>query len=230
MWALPRNWPGGPDLTRRALLRSGAALACAWAFSLAAQSPPGRDQLPLVRPDVAVGDEWVFRRTSAAGARLMRQSITAVAPDSISLKTEEAGSLDSSVAVHDRHWGLLASGFNDYRPALAYYVYPLYPGKRWGIDSAVSNFGAGQSGRIRGEGMAIGWEEIVVPAGRFAALRVEVTLETSDPGDAARVVRVREVHWLAAQALRAVRVQSEVEVAGEDVRRETVELMSFRIE
>ena len=99
-----------------------------------------------------------------------------------------------------------------------------------GIDSAVSNFGAGQSGRIRGEGMAIGWEEVVVPAGRFAALRVEVTLETSDPGDAARVVRVREVHWLAAQALRAVRVQSEVEVAGEDVRRETVELMSFRIE
>ncbi|MBL8383663.1 MAG: hypothetical protein JNM90_11330 [Burkholderiales bacterium] len=183
-----------------------------------------------MRPQVQPGDAWVYRRRGAGGERVLRQTVTAVSDGGISLRTEEPGSPDSSVTVHDRQWGLLGSGFNDYRPALAYYSFPLYPGKRWGIDSTVGNFGAGQSGRMRGEGRAIGWEEVTVPAGRFLALRIEVFIETADPGDDKRVLSVREEHWYARAVMRPVRVASVAGLAGEAPAAETVELVSYRLE
>ena len=191
---------------------------------------PRTDTGPLMRPAVQAGDEWMYRSTSGANSRAVRQSVTEVSEEAISLKTEQPGSPDSSIAVHDRQWGLLGSGFNDYRPALAYYSFPLYPGKRWGIDTAVGNFGAGQSGRMKGEGHAVGWEEVEVPAGRFLAMKVEISIDTADPGDPKRTLSVRETHWYARVTLRPVKVESEVTVAGAAPRRETVELLSYRIE
>jgi hypothetical protein len=237
---------------RRALLVSCVACACLRAPVAAPQGlplegspPPGpvpvkpapprqidpaTDTGLLLRPEVQTGDEWVYRRSTGTTSRVMRQTITGVNEQGMTLKTEDAGSPDSSVAVHDRNWGLLGSGFNDYRPALAYYSFPLYVGKRWGVDSNVSNFGAGQSGRMRGEGRAIGWETVVVPAGRFLAMKIEVSIETADPGDPQRTLMVRERHWYSRVVLRPVRVESETTIAGETPKSETVELMSYRIE
>jgi hypothetical protein len=191
---------------------------------------PRIDRSLVPRPLLQVGDAWDYRRGSGPDARLVRQSVTAVNPQGISLKTDVLGSGESSVVVYDRQWGLLGSGFNDYQPALAYYSFPLYPGKRWGIDSSVSNFGAGQTGRIKGEGQAIGWEEVEVPAGRFLSIKIEVTIETADPGDAGRTLAVRETHWYSRVTLRPVKVESRTEIAGEPTRVEITELISYRIE
>lgn len=215
---------------RHAPLWLGMALACA----AAAQAPRERearpDTSPIIRPAVQVGDQWLYRRSATRQSHALRQSVTGVSEQGIALKSEQPGSGESSVTVHDRDWGLLGSGFNDYRPALAYYVFPLYAGKRWGIDVAVGNFGAGQTGRMKGEGRAVAWETVEVPAGRFHVLRVELAIETSDPGDAKRRIVVKEVHWYAREVLRPVRVESETEVAGEAPRLETVELLSYRLE
>ena len=229
---------------RRTLLLGCVALASICSRSGVAQNKPGATDQPdpqgridpavdtglLVRPEPRVGDEWVYRRSTGRSSRLVRQSITGVNETGMTLKTEEPGSPDSSVTVHDRHWGLLGSGFNDYSPALAYYSFPLYSGKRWGLDSKVSNFGAGQSGRMKGEGHARGWETVEVPAGRFLAMKIEVTIETADPEDAKRTLVVRERHWYARAVLRPVRVESDTSIVGEAPRNELIELMSFRLE
>lgn len=185
---------------------------------------------PIIRPDVQEGDQWVYRRTGDGAPRALRQTVTRRVVQGISLLTELSDSADTTVTVYDRSWGLIGSGFNDYRPPLAYYSFPLYAGKRWGIDSEVSNFGAGQSGRMRGEGRAIAWEEVQVPAGRFLALRIEVRIDAADPGDAARTLAVTETHWYAREVMRPVRVVSESRVGAEAARSETIELLSYRIE
>ena len=235
---------------RRALRVLCVALACACAGEVAAQGlggappvqPPAKpapkpreidpaiDTGLLMRPAVQTGDEWIYRRSSGRSSRVMRQTLTGVNDKGMTLKTEDIGSQDSSVAVHDRDWGLLGSGFNDYNPALAYYSFPLYAGKRWGIDSSVSNFGAGQSGRMKGEGRALGWETVEVPAGRFLAMKIEVRIETADPGDPQRTLLVREQHWYSRVTMRPVRVESEAVIAGEAPRSETIELVSYKID
>jgi hypothetical protein len=191
---------------------------------------PRIDRSLVPRPLLQVGDAWDYRRGSGADARLVRQSVTAVNPQGISLKTDVQGSGESSVVIYDRQWGLLGSGFNDYQPALAYYSFPLYPGKRWGIDSRVSNFGAGQTGRIQGEAQAVDWEEVEVPAGRFLTIKIEVAIQTADPGEPGRTLSVRETHWYSRATLRPVKVESRTEIAGEPARVEITELLSYRIE
>ncbi len=185
---------------------------------------------PITRPLVREGDGWLYRRQSGSTTVLMRQRVTALTEDGISLITEVAGSVDTATAVYDRQWGLLGSGYNTYTPALAYYAFPLYPGKRWRIDSRVNNFGADQSSRIEGEGSAAGFEEVETPAGRFFAMKVIVELDTIDPGDAARTLRVRETHWYAREILRPVKVESVTQVAEEAPRQETIELVRFRLD
>ena len=234
----------------RALLVLCVVLACAYAGGAAGQGlegsppvqpppkpPPKPRQIDpaidtglVMRPDVQTGDEWIYRRSSGRNSRMMRQTLTGVNEKGMTLKTEDIGSQDSSVAVHDRDWGLMGSGFNDYSPALAYYSFPLYAGKRWGIESSVSNFGAGQSGRMKGEGRAVGWETVEVPAGRFLAMKIEVKIETADPGDPQRTLVVSEQHWYARAIMRPVRVESEATIAGEAPRSETIELVTYKID
>lgn len=192
--------------------------------------PANANTGPVTRPQVRVGDEWIYRRGQGGTRALIRQRVTQVTEEGISLQTEAAGSIDASTAVYDRQWGLRASGFNTYTPALNYYAFPLYPGKRWRIESTVDNFGAGQASRIAGEGVAAGFELVDTQAGQFVALKVLIELDTSDPGDAARRVKVRETHWYARDILRAVRVESATQIGTEAPQRETVELLRFKLE
>ena len=191
---------------------------------------PAENLGPITRPLVRAGDEWIYRRVSGSSSTLLRQRVTHIDFDGISLSSELAGSPDTTTAVYSREWGLLGSGYNTYAPALAYYSFPLYPGKRWRIDSAVSNFGAGQTGRIEGEGVALGFEEVETAAGKFMTLKVLATFETGDPGDAAYRVKVRETHWYAREILRTVRVESETQAGSDAPRRETIELVKFKLE
>ncbi len=188
-----------------------------------------RSTAPVPRPDVRQDDEWLYRRSAGAISNVFDQKVVQVTETGISLRTQVRGSIESSTTVHDRQWGLLGSGYNDYLPALAYYAFPLYPGKRWRIDSEVSNFGAGQRVRIHGEGQAVGFEEVRVPAGAFWAMRLQLDLETVDPGDAARTVKVRETHWYGREVMRPVKVEAVIEAAGAPPRTETTDLLDFRL-
>ncbi|HEX4325383.1 MAG TPA: hypothetical protein VH105_01115 [Burkholderiales bacterium] len=191
---------------------------------------PRADTGPIVKPPVHAGDSWIYRRSDGKSSMVMRQTAAKVTDEGIALRTELARSADSSTALYDREWGLLASGYNDYRPVLRYYAFPLYAGKRWSINSAVSNFGAGQTSRVKGEAWATGWEQVEVPAGKFLALKIEIDIETVDPGSPQRVLRVRETHWYARTVLRPVKVESHAVVGDAAPTGEVIEMLSYRME
>ena len=67
-------------------------------------------------------------------------------------------------------------------------------------------------------------------AGQFVALKVLIDIETSDPGDAARRVKVRETHWYVRDMLRAVRVESATQIGTDAQQQETVELLRYKLE
>ena len=192
--------------------------------------PANANTGPITRPQVRVGDEWIYRRGQGSTRVVIRQCVTQVTEEGISLQTAAAGSIETSTTVYDRQWGLRASGYNTYTPALSYYAFPLYPGKRWGIESMVDNFGAGQASKMAGEGVAAGFELIDTQAGQFVALKVLIDIETSDPGDAARRVKVRETHWYVRDMLRAVRVESATQIGTDAQQQETVELLRYKLE
>lgn len=189
---------------------------------------PRIDTGPIVKPPVHAGDMWMYRRNTGRNSAVMRQTVARLSDEAIALRTELVNSPDSSTALYDREWNLTASGYNEYRPALRYYSFPLYAGKRWSINTAVSNFGAGQTGRVKGEAWATGWEQVEVPAGRFLALRIEIDIETTDPSNPERAVRVRETHWYVRTVLRAVKVESHAVVGDAQPTGETVEMIGYR--
>ncbi|HEY4374578.1 MAG TPA: hypothetical protein VGN52_21830 [Burkholderiales bacterium] len=190
---------------------------------------PRIDTGPIVKPPVHAGDSWLYRRSNGKNSVAMRQTAVKVSDDVIALRTELLRSPDNSTVLYDREWGLMASGYNEYRPALHYYSFPLYAGKRWSINTAISNFGAAQTSRVKGEAWATGWEQVEVPAGRFLALRIEIDVETSDPGNPDRTVRVRETHWYVRTVLRPVKVESHSVVGNAEPTGETVEMLSYRM-
>ena len=217
---------GAPQPSSAPSVPTAAVSASPDVFSLTVEQ---RNTAPIPRPDVRQDDEWRYRRSAGPSSNVLDQKVVQLTEAGISLRTQVRGSIDSSTTVHDRQWGLLGSGYNDYLPALGYYAFPLYQGKRWRIDSQVSNFGAGQRVRIQGEGEAVGFEEVKVPAGVFWALRVQIELETVDPGDATRTVKVKEVHWYAREAMRPVKVEAMIDAAGAPPRMETTELLDFKL-
>lgn len=207
-----------------------APAASAAPAAVAGAVPAAANVGPITRPQVRQGDQWIYRRVVGNASVLLRQRVTDLNEIGISLLTESTGTFDVTTTVYDRQWGLLGSGFNTYAPALAYYSFPLYVGKRWRINSSVNNFGAGQTGQMTGEGAALGFEMVETAAGQFVALKVQVEIETTDPGDAARAIRVRETHWYARDVLRAVKVESTTQVANEAPRQETIELVDFKFD
>jgi hypothetical protein len=224
--------PTAPAASSSASSAAPASVPAAPAERVGPASPasPATDRGPIVRPPVQAGDRWTYRQSSGAASGITRQTIRQVSEDGISLVSQALNSFDSQTAIYSRQWGLIASGFNDYNPPLAYYSFPLYPGKRWGIDSTVSNFGAGQKSRIKGEARVEGWEEVQTQLGSFLALKIEIDMETSDPGDANRILKIRETHWYSRLVMRPVRVESRTELGGQPVSQETVQLLEFRLE
>jgi hypothetical protein len=149
----------------------------------------------------------------------LRERETTTAPTYYSIS-------DSTTAVYTRDWNLVTSGFNDYAPPLAYYQFSLYAGKTWRQAGRVGNFGSGQETALVVTGTVVGWEEVEVPAGKFQTMRVELVIQTNDPGDATRAFETRETHWYAPVAQRPVKVQTRSITTGTETA-ETIELISF---
>ncbi len=185
---------------------------------------------PITRAPVRVGDIWAYLR-SVAGAEptVIEQQVVDVNKDGISLKNQLRGSFDSQTNVYSREWNLLASGFSDYDPPLAYYSFSLYPGKKWRVVSSLRHVGQrDQIARVTAQGEALEWEEVEVPAGKFLTLKVRVLIEAADPGEATRTFRTEEFHWYARDVMRPVRVISVTTTTDGKPVAETIELVAFR--
>ena len=186
---------------------------------------------PITRAPVQVGDIWAYLRNVAGSEpTVIEQQVVNVNKDGISLKNQLRGAFDSQTNVYSREWNLLASGFSDYEPALAYYSFSLYPGKKWRVVSSLRHVGQrDQVARVVASGEVLDWEEIEVPAGKFLTLKVRVLIEAADPGEPDRTFRTEEFHWYAREVMRPVRVSSVTTATDGKPTAETIELVAFRL-
>jgi len=143
---------------------------------------------PVARPQIKIGDSWSYRRmdywknreTSAYELR-----VTFANDKSILAVVTEAGGRDSD-ASYTAEWNSIVSAFDQavISPDTGMLRFPLRMGAThrtsFQLDSTRRD---GEIGSRMIEGVStskfeytvkvVGWEEVVVPAGRFKALRVE---------------------------------------------------------
>ncbi len=158
-----------------ALLRTtGFAVALVFASAVF-----GVDETASVqKPDVKVDDSWTYRYTDYP-TNLPRTStsemrVTFVEPNMILMVHTNRSGRES-----DSHWtpewsAMASSGGRVYEPPQRLLQFPLQVGATYTYAYGIAAT-RGSSMRTKSEGTAnvMGWEDIVVPAGKFRALRVE---------------------------------------------------------
>ena len=158
-----------------ALLRT---MGFAIAFGFASAVSGNDEAAPVQQPQVKVGDRWTYRYTDYP-TNLPRIStsemrVTSVEPDVILIvHTHRNGRETDSQWTPE--WSAIASSRGRlYDPPQRLLQFPLKVGATYAYAYGIAAT-RGSSMRTRSEGAATvtGWEDIVVPAGRFRALKVE---------------------------------------------------------
>ncbi len=163
--------------------------ACAAALLLVLPSVcAAQTDAPVAKPDVKVGDRWTYRRMDYwknAETSTYDLRVTFVNEKSILAIATEQGGREND-ASYTAEWNATVSAFDQsvVSPDTGLLRFPLRAGGShttgFRLDSTRRE---GESGARTIEGVStskfdytvkvIGWEEVVVPAGRFRALRVE---------------------------------------------------------
>lgn len=157
-----------------ALLLGAAALAGAGCATEREKQAQEQESVP--RPEWRVGDRWVFRRTSLAGATaVVTHRVVAATAEGYTVRILGLAAEVTRQWTPDLHLGQEALGDGmtvRYEPPASYFTWPLKPGQTWGQEFQYTD------GRNDGR-YANTWkvgetiEPIDTVAGRFYALRVE---------------------------------------------------------
>jgi hypothetical protein len=143
-------------------------------------APPG--SRVVNRPDLRIGDSWVFhypynqRKATSAIQNIKNALIYVTAPKN---------NCGMTTLAYTQEWAQVeVCGFTSlrpprpgpitYDPPLQFMPFPVWPGKQWSLKYTI--WGGAGSVTYYAEGKAIGWETITVPAGTFEALKIEVTI------------------------------------------------------
>ena len=141
-------------------------------------------------PAFRVGDRWVYEASDGFRVPVTwteTHEVTAIDAEGITVRVTQIGPTVNS--AHNEIWaapGLLRSGAvfddetRDFDPPLAYYDFPLAPGKRWGGWLNQFNATTKKAGQIN-RYVAVGdWARVPTPAGAFDAIRMRVLMRLDD--------------------------------------------------
>lgn len=153
-------------MARFGFIRFGCSLLTAmWSLSALAQEVADK-------PDLRLGDEWVFREKGVEDGkpvdRTWRRRIVEILPDDKFRVTPKYGSIE----VFDRSWNYRHPERPDFWPID--FQFPLRVGASW---SFASPYGASttkaQNFDQRGHYKVVAFETVSVPAGTFKCFRIE---------------------------------------------------------
>jgi hypothetical protein len=153
----------------------------------------------ISRPQVRVGDAWMYRQTSLITQKAGKFSyrVTEVTADRIKLASE--GYTES----YTPDWNLLESSAGiKVSPHEGYFDFPLEPGKIYPFKSERTV--AKSRNTWEGTVTVQGWETIEVPAGIYRALRVDVSGSFGN-GPVSRRAELQQSYWWSAEVRRWVR-------------------------
>lgn len=135
---------------------------------------------PVPQPAVKAGDTWVYRRTEFESGSVSGRSTSRVAFANdrvIQLVVTRGKQIDEIDETYTADWNAIAlAGGGNITPHAGTFRFPLAAGASWpaNFENTVPRRGAFQVNHER-TAKVIGWEEVEVPAGRFRALKIEVT-------------------------------------------------------
>lgn len=160
-------------------------------FAAAVPAPClGQAEGAIARPEVKVGDRWTYRRMDywmnrATSSYELR--VTFVNDKSILAVASEAGGREND-ASYTADWNATVSAFDQavISPHTGLLHFPLPPGASYRTTYQIDSTNRGgetgaralegvSSSRLEYKVKVVGWEEVVVPAGRFRALRIEAS-------------------------------------------------------
>jgi hypothetical protein len=148
-------------------MRGLAAALLAVPLVCAAQAVP--------RPDVKVGDSWTYRRMNYDANRpgdIFTMSVVFAERgviQAVSLYGKKKGEVDTTYTAD---WNPVSSASRVFNPHTGWFRFPLRVGDTYKASYEAIEPRTKGSWRAEREVKVVGWEEVVVPAGNFRALKI----------------------------------------------------------
>ena len=164
-------------LTHRASCRE---IVVAVSLVIASGAWGADEAAPVQKPDVKVGDQWTYRitsyRTNVPQVSTANVQVTFVGPDSIVTVTTDGKGPDRD-SQYTSEWNALSlSSGQVFEKPQRFYRFPLRAGDSYPFTfEAVAMRGSTDRWRSEGETKVLGWEDITVPAGKFRALKLDIS-------------------------------------------------------
>jgi len=210
------------------LLAFIAAIGFSWPAAVLAQS-----DAPVTKPEVKPGDRWTYRRVDLwnnAETTRYEMEVTFVGKDVIQA-VNRRGSQEIDVS-YTSEWNVV----NDldggvWNPHSGMLKFPLQPGASYAAEAEITR---PRQGAFRSKMeiplKVVGWEEIVVPAGKFRALKID------GPGsyqrqDVSGAGQIHFVFWYVPEVKRWAKVTIEsTDFRGQPFNRTAEELVEFKVQ
>lgn len=175
---------------RTTILAVGACLAAL----MLSERVVAQDGPKAERPQVAVGDSWVFERTErGSGAKSeVTRKVLAIGADDLTIASTESGTDTEQKWTRDLNY-VSGDGKRVFKPHNQTLAFPLWVGRQWKVDAKGVNAG-GRDITLEGSCKAVAHEKVTVKAGSFDAFKVECDFEFYIFGPGTRGT-TRLVYW-----------------------------------
>ena len=192
---------------------------------------------PVPKPEVKVDDRWTYRvlnyQTNVPTSTTSETRVTFVGPDEILTVTTRSDGRETEVHWTSE-WNIISSGVSGrvFAPSARVRKFPLKAGATYETAyELVAQRGSSFSGKLEVSAKVGAWEDVVVPAGKFRALKVEAkgTLQRLDqPGGG----WFRDEFWYVPEVKRWVKSSYEEGARGSFTpdRKQEGELLEFKLQ
>lgn len=130
---------------------------------------------PVARPEVKVGDRWTYQRMDYdANQRRARYEMRVVFAERgvIQVVSTQAGKDEEVDTTYTAEWNAVTVPGRVFNPHTGWFRFPLRIGDTYPAAFETILPKKGASSRNERKVSVLGWEEVVVPAGRFRALKI----------------------------------------------------------
>ena len=137
-------------------------------------SAPAAVETPASAPAIQEGDVWIDR----IGGKDKRFVVGAIKPDGTMFVDEWGNQMRTTRELNVLTYRSLTFADappTNYDPAMQWFAFPLEPGKTWNLTSHWQTPDYSLSGTTVVEGKVGKWEDVIVPAGTYHALRVDIS-------------------------------------------------------
>jgi hypothetical protein len=212
------------DILRNAFLALGLSVFAATTFAA--------DALTGDKPEVNVGDRWIWQHTNGLSNEkdfTQIENVVAVTDAEIRTQIKVKGKANTAIATYTREWNPVDVVVAKYDPYLKEFEFPLQVGKKWKSSADKMLFSNGKHGKFYLKSEVVALEKITVPAGTFDAYKITVALDATGTDEDANIGHTIETYWYAPSVNRYVKSINEFSRDGRVRSQDIYELLDYSL-